>query len=174
MKILVLNGSPRKGNSVAAINAFKEGAEKNHEVEVVETYKLNVDPCMACDVCGCQKGCVAKDDSNMIVDKMVAADMIVFASPVYWWGITAQLKLVIDKAYCKGAYLQGKKAGVIIIGGAATDNEQYKLIRGQFNCISEYLRWDILFHRDYSASAKDDLLKNPAALEELRAEGEKL
>ena len=78
MKILVLNGSPRKGNSVAAINAFVGGASKKHEVEVVDAYQLKVSPCMGCGACQCYKGCVAKDDSNMIVDKMVAADMILY------------------------------------------------------------------------------------------------
>lgn len=171
MKILVLNGSPRKGNSVAAINAFVGGASKKHEVEVVDTYQLKVSPCMGCGVCQCYKGCVAKDDSNMIVDKMVAADMILFVSPVYWWGITAQLKLVIDKAYCKGTLLKNKKVGVIIVGGSPVGSQQYDLIRGQFNCISNYLGWDILFHKDYYASAKDDLLKDKEALAELEAEG---
>ena len=84
VKILVLNGSPRKGNSVTAINAFAEGAKAKNEVEIVDTYKLNVSPCMACGACECNKGCVAKDDSNMITDKAVNADMIVFVSPVYW------------------------------------------------------------------------------------------
>ena len=110
MKILVLNGSPRKGNTLTAITAFAEAAQINNEVEVVDTYKLNIGSCMGCDSCGCTKGCVATDDTNMIIDKMVAADMIVFASPVYWWGITAQMKLVIDKAYCKGAHLTNKPA----------------------------------------------------------------
>ncbi|MBQ0041503.1 MAG: flavodoxin family protein [Clostridiales bacterium] len=169
MKILVLNGSPRKGNTLTAITAFADAAQINNEVEVVDTYKLNIGPCMGCDACGCTNGCVATDDTNMIIDKMVAADMIVFASPVYWWGITAQMKLVIDKAYCKGAHLTNKKVGIIIIGGASVDSEQYQLIRGQFGCIAEYLNWDILFHRDYSASARDDLAKNTKAIEELKS-----
>ena len=50
MKILVLNGSPRKGNSVAAINAFVGGASKKHEVEVVDAYQLKVSPCMICQL----------------------------------------------------------------------------------------------------------------------------
>lgn len=53
MKILVLNGSPRQGNTVTAINAFAETAKANNEVEIVDTYKLNIGPCMACDACGC-------------------------------------------------------------------------------------------------------------------------
>ena len=171
MNILILNGSPRKGNSVTAINAFTEGAKASHNVEIVDTYKLNVSPCMGCNACESYKGCVATDDSNMIVDKLVAADMVVFASPVYWWGITAQMKMVIDKCYCKGAQLKNKKVGVIIVGGAATEDEQYQLIRKQFGCISKYLGWDIVFHKDYSASGKDDLSANTEAIAELQELG---
>lgn len=174
MKIVILNGSPRKGNTVTAIDAFIEGAKDRHEIEVVDTYKLKIGPCMACGACECQKGCVAKDDTNALVDKLVAADLIVFASPVYWWGITAQMKLVIDKCYCRGLQLKGKKVGVIIVGGSPTDNEQYRLIRGQFGCISRYLEWDVLFHKDYYAYAKEDMAGNEAARAELKAEGEKL
>lgn len=174
MKIMVLNGSPRNGNTVTAVNAFAEGAKAKHEVEIVDTYKLDIGPCMGCGACECYKGCVADDDTNMIIDKLAAADMIVFASPVYWWGITAQMKLVIDKCYCRGTMLGGKKAGVIIVGGSPVDNEQYALIRGQFGCISGYLGWDIVFHKDYSATETDDLAKDAEALAELKAEGEKL
>lgn len=174
MKILVLNGSPRKGNTVTAINAFTEGAKGRNDVEIIDTYKLNISPCMGCGACECHKGCVAKDDSNLIVDKLVEADVVVFATPVYWWGITAQMKLVIDKCYCKGFLLKGKKVGVIVVGGSSIDNEQYSLIRGQFGCISKYLGWEILFHKDFFASAKTDLAGNAEALAELKAEGERL
>lgn len=69
MKILVLNGSPRKGNTLTAIATFAKGVSSKHELEVVDTYKLTVSPCTGCGACQCYKGCVAKDDSNMIVDK---------------------------------------------------------------------------------------------------------
>lgn len=172
MKIVILNGSPRKGNTVTAISAFAEGA-KSHEIEIIDTYKLKVGPCMACNACECYKGCVAKDDTNWIVDKLVDADMVVFATPVYWWGMTAQMKLVLDKCYCKGAQLKNKRVGVIVVGGSSEDNIQYQLLRDQFGCISEYLGWDIRFHLSYYASAKDDLAGNEKALAELRAAGER-
>lgn len=171
MKIVILNGSPRKGNTVTAIQAFTEGAEGKNEIEVIDTYKVKVGPCMACGACECHKGCVAKDDTNQVVDKLVAADLIVFASPVYWWGITAQMKMVMDKCYCRGLQLKGKKVGIIAIGGSPTDNEQYRLIYRQFVCISEYLGWEILFHKDYSASTKMDLAGDVAALAELKKVG---
>ena len=103
----------------------------------------------------------------MIVDKIVEADVVVFATPVYWWGITAQMKMVIDKCYCKGALLKNKKAGIIVVGGAETDDKQYKLIKSQFDCISEYLAWDILFYNAYSATKTDDLANNESSIREL-------
>ena len=111
--------SERKGNTLTAINTFIERASANNEIEVIEAGKPNISGCKGCNACECYKGCVDKDDTNATVDKIVNADMIVFASPVYWWGISAQLKLVIDKCYCKGAMLKGKKIGCIIIGSAS-------------------------------------------------------
>ena len=171
MKILVLNGSPRKGNTLTAIAAFAKGVSSKHELEVVDTYKLTVSPCTGCGACQCYKGCVAKDDSNMIVDKIVEADVVVFATPVYWWGITAQMKMVIDKCYCKGALLKNKKVGIIVVGGVETNNMEYKLIKSQFDCISEYLAWNMLFYNAYSANKTDDLANNESSIRELESLG---
>lgn len=163
MKIEIVNGSPRKGNTAAAIDAFIKGLN-GHKVEIIEADKANISPCKGCGACECYKGCVAQDDSNALIDKLVSADMIVFASPVYWWGVTAQIKTVIDKCYCKGASLKGKKIGLIIVGGASTDNVQYDLIGKQFECIAQYLNWDIVFYNKYSASAADALAADEAAM----------
>lgn len=171
MNIVVINGSPRKGNTHAAIDAFCQGASEKHSVEVIDAYKLSVAPCKGCDSCGCVNGCIDQDDTNMIADKFIAADMIVFATPVYWWGMSAQLKLIVDKLYCKAANMKGKSIGVIVCGGSPTDAEQYDLIRRQFKCIANYLNWDIRFHNDYYASAKTDFASDPAAVEEMKAAG---
>ncbi|MCF0150010.1 MAG: flavodoxin family protein [Firmicutes bacterium] len=172
MKIVVLNGSPRQGNTLAAAKAFTTALGPQHSFEIIDTYKLKVSPCVACLQCQNTKGCIEKDDSNMIVDTLVAADMIVFASPVYWWGLSAQLKLVIDKMYCKAAQMKGKKIGVIVVGGANTDSEQYKLIEDQFRMMGNYLNWDIKFHKSYSATKPEEIMFNEAAMEELRLIGE--
>ena len=174
MKILILNGSPRKGNTVTAINAFVEGAKDKHEIEVVDTYKLSVSPCIACKACQLENGCFAKDDSTMIADKAVAADMIVFATPVYWTGITAQLKLVMDKMYCREKLLGGKKVGTIVVGGDEVEGEQYHLIERQFAGIADFIKWEMVFNKAYCAYNKDDLANNVSALEDLKAEGSKL
>ncbi len=173
MRITIINGSPRKGNTAAAINAFVSGAE-NHEIEIIEADKLNISGCKGCGACQCSKGCIAKDDTNPTIDKIAAADMILFATPVYWWGMTAQMKLVIDKCYCRGAQLKDKKVGLITIGGADTSNIQYELIRKQFECIKDYLGWDIIFTKAYSANGTSDLASDSSAMEELKTLGSSL
>ena len=171
MKIIIINGSARKGNTLTAINAFVKGAGEKNEIEIIAPDKLNISPCMGCGVCQCHKGCVAKDDTNPTIDKIAAADMILFATPVYWWGMTGQLKLVIDKCYCRGMQMKGKKVGFIVVGGASTDNIQYELIGKQFECMAEYLSWDILFSKSYSANGKDELAENADVMEELETLG---
>lgn len=167
MKIVIVNGSARKGNTFAAIEAFSEGAIKANEVEVLQADKLKIDFCKGCGACECYKGCVDKDDTNPTVDKLVSADMIVFATPVYWWGMTAQLKLVIDKCYCRGAQIKGKKIGVLVPGGSPVDATQYELIRKQFECMAKYLNWDIVFYKPFYATEKDEIKNNTTLVKDL-------
>ena len=168
MKIVIINGSARKGNVLTAINAFIEGASSKNEIEVIQADKQHIAPCKGCGACQCYKGCIDQDDTNATIDTIVSADMIVFATPVYWWGMSAQLKQVIDKCYCKGLQLKEKKIGVIIVGGSPVDNIQYELISKQFECMANYLSWDIQFMKSYYANARDDLKKNVEAIEELK------
>ena len=174
MKIVIINGSARKGNTLTAINALIKGASKNHEIEVIQPDKLHISPCKGCGACQCYKGCVDQDDTNPTIEQIAAADMIVFATPVYWWGITGQLKLVIDKCYCRGLQLKGKKTGLIVTGGAPVNHDQYDLIEKQFACMSEYLEWDMRFQTRYSANGKDELAKNEAVMKELEELGAQL
>lgn len=107
MKIVIINGSARKGNVLTAIDAFQKGAAAGNDIEIIQPDQLHIAPCKGCGACQCYKGCVDKDDTNATIDQIVSADMIVFATPVYWWGMSAQLKQVIDKCYCRGMQLQG-------------------------------------------------------------------
>ena len=174
MKIAIINGSARKGNTLTAINAFMKGASEENEIEVINPDKLNIAPCKGCGACQCHKGCVDKDDTNPTIDKIAAADMILFATPVYWWGITAQIKQVIDKCYCRGMQMKEKKVGIIVIGGAPVGDKQYDLIKSQFDCIADYLAWNILFYKPYSANGKDELAKDAEAMKEFEELGKAL
>ena len=174
VKIVIINGSARKGNTLTAIQAFTDGITEENEIEIIAPEKLNIAPCKGCGVCQCSKGCVDKDDTNPTIDKIVSADVIVFATPVYWWGMSAQLKLIIDKCYCKGLHLKNKKIGVLVVGAALTDSIQYELINMQFKCMAEYLSWNVLFQKSYSASDRTDLSQNAEVIAELKELGNNL
>ena len=171
MKALILNGSPRKGNTCTITEALKKGFENLKDVQVKEIMadRVSVSPCIACDQCGCEGNCVSDDDTNDVLKEVMEADMIVFATPVYWWGITAQLKLIIDKFYAQSSNLhnQQKKIGVITVGEAEQSEPQYKLISDQFACICDYLGWNLVCSKSYTATAADELKKETDSVKEI-------
>ena len=105
MKILVLSGSPRKsGNTEIMANAFAEAAKENgHEVNVVYASSVRPNPCLACGYCRDHEGeCIQQDDMQSVYPLLEEADMVVFASPVYYFNLSAQIKIMLDRFYAKG------------------------------------------------------------------------
>ena len=101
-KILVLTGSARtNGNSNRMAHAFAEAAAaKGHDVKLIDTAKLKLNFCHACETCyKTGKPCSFDDDFNTIADDILAADALVFSSPVYWYSVPSQLKAVVDKMF---------------------------------------------------------------------------
>lgn len=106
MNIVVLSGSPRKGaNTDIMVEAFAETArEGGHTVEVIRVASKKIAGCLGCRYCFTHEGaCVQKDDMIGVVESLQDADMVVFASPIYWFDITAQEKAAIDRLYAFGA-----------------------------------------------------------------------
>lgn len=97
--ILVISASPRKGgNSDVLCDEFIKGAQQaGHKAEKIFLRKFKVNYCTGCGVCNSTHKCVQKDDMAEIMDKMVNADVIVFATPVYFYTMDAQLKTLIDR-----------------------------------------------------------------------------
>ena len=124
MNILVLNGSPRpKGNTRQMVDAFREGAvSAGHNVEVVDICKMKIGGCMACEYCHTKEMgvCIQKDDMQEVYKQLENTEMLVIASPIYYHGISGQLKCVIDRFY-SAAYPVGpsrlKKAAMILSSG---------------------------------------------------------
>ena len=104
MKVVILNGSPRKGgNTEIMAETFAKAADK-HEVEILNIAPMNIKGCLGCKYCYAHQGeCVQKDDMSKVLEILKDADMVVFASPIYWFDITAQLKTVIDRLYACGS-----------------------------------------------------------------------
>lgn len=106
MKIVVLSGSPRKGaNTDTMVEVFAETArEGGHTVEVIRVAGKKIAGCLGCQYCFTHEGtCVQKDDMADVIESLKDADMAVFASPIYWFDITAQEKAAIDRLYAFGA-----------------------------------------------------------------------
>lgn len=102
MNILIITGSPRKGgNTDLLAEAFAKGTSQNHSVEVVSVRDIQVNPCVGCNACFNSGNhiCVQKDNMHEIYKKMASADILVIASPVYFYGLSAQLKAVIDRLH---------------------------------------------------------------------------
>lgn len=122
MKILVLTGSPRKnGNSNTLADSFIKGAtEAGHEVARFDAAFKNVHPCIACNSCGMDGPCVFKDDFEFVRDNIVTADAVVFATPMYYFGISAQLKAVIDRFYAINGKIHRPKKAMLLMTYANT------------------------------------------------------
>ena len=103
MNILVLNGSPRpNGSTKGMVEAFREGAVSvGHSVDVVDVCRLKISGCLACEYCH-PKGrgeCVQKDDMQQVYALLKESEMLVIASPIYYHGISGQLKCALDRFY---------------------------------------------------------------------------
>jgi len=146
--ILVLTGSPRKnGNSELLADAFIKGAlESGHEVNKFETAFKSILGCKACEACWSNgKACVFDDDFIELTQFLNVAEVIVFITPVYWFGMTAQIKLAIDKLY---SYMNSKCPNKLkieescLIACAGDEGEEvFEGVIGTYKGIVNYLKW---------------------------------
>ena len=122
-KIMILNGSPRaNGNTAALIEAFTKGArEAGNEVTCFDLQRMNIHPCLGC----CKGGrnpdspCVQKDDMDRIYPAYREADVVVLASPLYYWTISGQLKCAFDRLFaiaeCDANYANPTKESALLM-----------------------------------------------------------
>jgi multimeric flavodoxin WrbA len=126
-QVLVILGSPRKkGNSSTLAAQILRGAESaGAEAETVFLHGLKISPCRGCDTCKKRnsKGCAIKDDMQEIYPKLIKADAWVIASPVYWFTMSAQTKVFMDRCYALTAYAEnpfvGKRIAIAMSYGDA-------------------------------------------------------
>lgn len=115
-KILILSGSPRKGgNSDMLCDEFAKGAiEAGHDVEKIRVAEKNIGYCRACYACRGTGICAIKDDMGELLQKMIDCDVVVLASPVYFYAICAQLKTVIDRSVARWTEIKNKQLYYIV------------------------------------------------------------
>lgn len=101
-RIAVLIGSPRKGgNTETLAQSFIEGAKKNHDVEVISVSRTKINGCTGCNYCykDSDHRCVQKDGMQEVYEKLAHAEIIVIATPVFFYGVSSQLKCLIDRLH---------------------------------------------------------------------------
>ena len=100
-KILIIQGGGRPhGNTAQLVRSFAEGAEAaGHHTEILSLMKQEVKGCLGCNACRYGKPCIQKDGFNELVPKIKEADLLVFASPMYFWTISSRLKAFIERIY---------------------------------------------------------------------------
>lgn len=140
-KIIILVGSMRKGgNTQLLAQAFAEGAKKRNEVEIVSVADYKVNPCIGCNSCFTRENnrCFQEDDMTQIYVKLKTADIVVIASPVYFYGISAQLKAIVDRLHTPMRNeFSIKKLGLLLVG-AATLPELFDAIVVQYQLVLDF------------------------------------
>jgi multimeric flavodoxin WrbA len=173
-QVLILKASPRQwGNSAALADQVAEGARSaGAEVESISLHVQDIRPCDACDLCRENGGeCVIDDDMQPLYPKLRAADAIVIATPVYWFTLSAQAKLFIDRWYAllgeKPNPLRGKQFALLLTYGD-DDLETSGGIHAlhTFEHLVRYLHGEMAGCVHASASDPGDVQKQPALMEE--------
>jgi multimeric flavodoxin WrbA len=164
-RVLILSSSPRKeGNSNALCDRFREGAiEANHQVEKVVLAEKKINYCTGCYGCRGNGKCVQKDDMAHILDSMMAADVIVLATPVYFYTMCAQMKTVIDRTFARYTKITNKDFYFIVTaadGMKAALERTIEGFRAFTSCLPEAKEKGIVYGT--GAWEVGDILGSPA------------
>lgn len=146
--IIILNGSPRKGNTAELIKSYVDGAESvGHNVTVFDLQKMNIRPCLGCCAGGKNPDspCVQKDDMLKIYPAYKAADIVVLASPLYYWNISGQLKCAFDRLFavaeCNENYANPIKDCVLLM---AAEGYEFEETVNWYDNLMKHLGWKSL------------------------------
>lgn len=147
MKITSFLGSPRKnGNTAALLDSVLRGAGTHSGIENESFFlhEMNIAPCRGCNSCKKEgsTGCVVKDDMQKVYSAMAASDIIILASPIYWWSVTAQMKTMIDRIYGMDFRCGRKKIALIMTYEGELPNSGPETTEALFREICDYLKMD--------------------------------
>ncbi len=144
---LIFLGSPRKeGNTEQLADALIEGARDNgYAFEKIRLSQMKLAPCLACDQCwSTGKPCIQNDGMNELLDKMIQAEVFVFATPIYYYNCSAQIKILFDRIYPtsqKPELIKGKKT-VLLSACADTSEKAFDGAKACYLGCCEYCQWE--------------------------------
>lgn len=182
-KICILNGSPRpNGNTKELIKSFMKGAEAaGHEVTCFDLQKMNIHGCLGCCKGGKEKDspCVQKDDMSRIYPVYEKSDIVVLASPMYYWGISGQLKCAFDRLFAVAEltfnYENPKKDCILLMASEGNTESNFAPVRAFYEGLTSHLGWKNI-GIVYAGGNMDtgDILNNPQQLEEAEKLGKSI
>lgn len=147
MKIVVLQGSPNiKGSTNILVERFIQGAEESgHEVQRFDVARMKINNCRGCMVCMSNEVCVQQDEMQVVREAILSADMLVFASPLYYFTTTAQLKVVVDRFVGFNSSLMNKRLKAACLSvGADNSDWMFDALESQFQTICRYLQMEVV------------------------------
>lgn len=169
MKILILNGSPRKnGNTAAMTDAFAEGArESGHEVAIIPVGQKRIAGCLGCEYCHTRGNgmCIQKDDEEEVYEALIDAEMLVLASPIYYFTFSAQLQAALHRTYAVGIPGKVRQTALLLSSGSPDVYEP---------AIQQYLSSVVQFYgvKDAGVYTTNEMTKKIAEhLDDIRAFG---
>lgn len=182
-KICILNGSPRpNGNTKELIKSFMKGAEAaGHEVTCFDLQKMKIHGCLGCCKGGKEKDspCVQKDDMARIYPVYEKSDIVVLASPMYYWGISGQLKCAFDRLFAVAElttnYENPKKDCILLMASEGNTESNFAPVRAFYEGLTSHLGWKNI-GIVYAGGNMDtgDILNNPQQLEEAEKLGKSI
>ena len=144
MKIVVLQGSPNINGSTAILaEEFARGARQaGHEVVRIDIGRAGVAPCTGCVRCGYEGPCIQHDGMDGIRTQILSADMVVFATPLYYYGMSAQLKIVIDR-FCSanGSITRRHLKCALLAVAWNSDNWTFEALEAHYKTLVRYLNF---------------------------------
>lgn len=145
MKIVVINSSPHsdsQSTSKYLAQKFTEGAQSaGHEVFTFDADKEETHPCKGCDTCGMDGECIFKDAiATKLMPKMLEADLLVLVTPLYYYGMSAQLKTIVDRFYSRTTKLNGKKSMIMATAWNSADWTM-EALKNHYETLVRYMNW---------------------------------
>lgn len=147
--ILILNGSPRQGNSRLLADAFAQGAgETGHTITMFDAARKRIGGCIACDMCWKkERACAVNDDFQILAPLLEKADVLVLAFPLYWSSMPSQLKAPIDRLFAYASDEHRKdiciSASVLLVCGECSSLEDFNNAVSIYRGIAEYMGWKL-------------------------------
>jgi len=142
MNIVVLKGSPNKNGSsnMLAENFIKGATEAGHIVEEIDAAHANISPCIGCIRCGYEGECSLNDDMDIFREKILKADMMVFVTPLYYYGMSAQLKILVDRFCSRNFSIQQKHMKSALLTVAYnSDDWTFESLESHYDTLIRYL-----------------------------------